>query len=166
VPGSPGIYYRRFGDWGGMLRALKIWVATHASEFPYGRELDRRLANQARPFAFRGMASAPVNEMGVVLVFGMVAADIGYAVEAVGTAFPDCSARRPVVDELGGALRADARWEPVRVEFEYRSRYFFYHGHEVDECDVIICWQHEWPDCPLEVLALEDVVASLMEKAA
>jgi len=24
VPGSPGTYYRRFGDWGGMLRALKI----------------------------------------------------------------------------------------------------------------------------------------------
>ena len=194
VPGSPGNYYSRFGDWGGMLRALKEWVATHAPDFPYCRELDRRLANQARrkprggvapaslptrppwrsvgarasgrPLAFCGMASAPVNEMGVVLVFGMVAADIGYAVDAVGTAFPDCSARRLVADGPGGALGADARWEPVRVEFEYRSRNFFYHGHEVDECDVIICWQHDWPDCPLEVLALEDVVASLMEKAA
>jgi len=112
------------------------------------------------------MASAPVNEMGVVLVFGMVAADIGCAVDAVGTDFPDYSARRLVADGPGGALGADARWEPVRVEFEYRSRNFFYHGHEVDECDVIICWQHDWPDCPLEVLALEDVVASLMEKAA
>lgn len=194
VPASPGTYYRRFGDWGGMLRALKTWTAAHAPDFPYTRELERRLANQARrkprggvapaalptsppwrsvgarvsgaPLAFRGMASAPVNEMGVVLVFGMVAADIGYAVDAIGTAFPDCAARRLVADGPGGVLGADARWEPVRVEFEYRSRNFFYHGHDADECDVVICWQHDWPDCPLEVLVLEDVVASLMARAA
>lgn len=204
VPGSPGTYYRRFGDWTGMLRALRGWVAEHAPEFPYGRELERRLANQERrkprggvspaslptkppwrsvgarasgpPLAFRGMASAPVNEMGVVLVFGMVAADIGYAVEAIGTAFPDCNAKRLVTDgpratsgragAVGVLGVSDGRWEPVRVEFEYRSRNFYYHGHEVDECDVIICWQHDWPDCPLEVLALEDVVASLAAQAA
>lgn len=189
VPGSPGTYYRRFGDWAGTLRALKAWVAEHAPDFPYGRELERRLANQERrkprggmaplksptrppwrsvgarasgpPLAFRGMASAPVNEMGVVLVFGMVAADIGYAVDAIGTAFPDCAARRLVAGAAGGGSGADDRWEPVRVEFEFRSRSFFYHGHDADECDVIVCWQHDWPDCPLEVLALEDVVAAL-----
>lgn len=194
VPGSPGTYYRRFGDWAGMLRALKAWVAAHAPDFPYARELERRLANQERrkprggpapaktstrppwrstgarasgaPLAFRGMASAPVNEMGVVLVFGMVAADIGYAVDAIGTAFPDCAARRLVAGAAGGASGADDRWEPVRIEFEFRSRSFFYHGHDADACDVIVCWQHDWPDCPLEVLALEDVVAGLMKQAA
>lgn len=198
VPGSPGTYYRRFGDWAGVLRALKRWIAEHAPDFPYGRELERRLANQERrkprggtaprslptrppwrsvgarvsgpPLAFRGMASAPVNEAGVVLVFGMVAADIGYAVDAIGTAFPDCTARRLVADGPAGAggkfAGADARWEPVRIEFEYRSRNFFYHGHDAEACDVIVCWQHDWPDCPLEVLALEDVVASLMDRAA
>ncbi|MFT7572667.1 MAG: hypothetical protein ACI9JL_003721 [Paracoccaceae bacterium] len=201
VPGSPGTYYRRFGDWAGILRALKMWVAEHAAEFPYGRELERRLANQERrkprggtaplksptrppwrsvgartsgpPLAFRGMAAAPVNEMGVVLVFGMIAADIGYAVEAIGTAFPDCAAKRLVAGSgagqgsgsAGASGVTDARWEPVRVEFEYRSRNFFYHGHDVDGADVIICWQHDWPDCPLEVLALEDVVAALAAKA-
>lgn len=195
VPGSPMTYYRRFGDWAGILRALKDWTAEHAPDFPYARELDRRLANQERrkprggtapvktatmppwrstgarasgpPLAFRGMASAPVNEMGVVLLFGMVAADIGYAVDAIGTAFPDCHGRRLVTGGAAGAMGvADSRWEPVRIEFEYRSRTFFYHGHDVEGCDVIICWQHDWPDCPLEVLALEDVVASLAAKAA
>lgn len=198
VPGSPGTYYRRFGDWAGILRALRDWVAEHAPEFAYGRELDRRLANQERrkprggtapaklptrppwrstggrvsgpPLAFRGMACAPVNEAGVVLVFGMVAADIGYAVDAIGTAFPDCNARRLVAAGSGSAagrsgVAAD-RWEPVRIEFEFRSRSFLYHGHDADACDVIVCWQHDWPDCPLEVLVLEDVVASLSAQAA
>ena len=194
VPGSPGTYYRRFGDWAGMLRALEAWTAEHAPDFPYARDLARRRANQERrkprggtapvrsptrppwrstgarvsgpPLAFRGMAAAPVNEMGVVLLFGMVAADIGYAVDAIGTAFPDCAARRRVSPGPGGAGGMAERWEPVRIEFEYRSRAFLYHAHDADECDVIICWQHDWPDCPLEVLALEDVVASLMAKAA
>jgi hypothetical protein len=200
VPGSPGTYYRRFGDWAGILRALRDWVVANAPEFPYGRELDRRLANQERrkprggvaplksstrppwrstgarasgaPLAFRGMASAPVNEMGVVLAFGMLAADLGYAVEAIGTAFPDCQAKRLVARSTGGAAgggsggsgRAGDRWEPVRIEFEFRSRSFFYHGHDADECDVLICWQHDWPDCPIEVLVLEDVVAGLMAR--
>ncbi|CAN0590886.1 unnamed protein product, partial [Laminaria digitata] len=118
------------------------------------------------PLAFRGMACAPVNEMGVVLLFGMVAADLGYAVDSIGTAFPDCLGRRLVTGAAGGGSGADDRWEPVRIEFEFRSRTFFYHGHDVDACDVIICWQHDWPDCPLDVLVLEDVVAALQQKAA
>jgi hypothetical protein len=30
--------------------------------------------------------------------------------------------------------------------------------HEVKDCDVIVCWVHNWPECPLEVVALRDVV--------
>ena len=194
VPGSPGTYYRRFGDWGGMLRALKIWVATHAPEFPYGRELDRRLANQARRKPRGGVAPASLADQAALAQRRRAGIGPAARVSRHGLGpgqrdgrgaglrhgrrryrlrgrsgrhcLPGLFRAAPVADEPGGALGADARWEPVRVEFEYRSRNFFYHGHEVDECDVIICWQHDWPDCPLEVLALEDVVASLMEKAA
>lgn len=111
------------------------------------------------PLAFRAMVHAPVNELGVVLLFGMIAADIGYAVDSVAAAFPDCAAKRLIAD---GPRQADQRWQPVRVEFEYRSRNFAYHRHDADHCDVIICWQHDWPDCPIEVLALDRVVAGLM----
>ena len=63
-----------------------------------------------------------------------------------------------------GPREADARWEPVRVEFEYRSRNFFYHGHDAAGCEVIVCWQHDWPDCPIEVLELRRVVAAAARK--
>ena len=106
----------------------------------------------------RAMLHAPVNELGVVLLFGMVAAEIGYAIDSIAAAFPDCAAKRLVA---AGPRDADARWEPVRVEFEFRSRHFFYHGHDAARCDVIVCWQHDWPDCPIEVLALRDVVERL-----
>lgn len=104
------------------------------------------------PLGFRALAYAPVNEQGVVLLFGMVAGELGYVIETVATGFPDCTARRRVSGE---------RWEPVRIEFEFRSKSFALHGHDPAGCDVVVCWRHDWPDCPLEVLELEPVLADL-----
>jgi hypothetical protein len=104
------------------------------------------------PLGFRALLFAPVNEAGVVLLFGMVAAELGYRIETVAPGFPDCTAKRRV---------AEGRWESVRIEFEYRSRAFRDHGHDPAGCDVIVCWRHDWPDCPLEVLALNEAVVAL-----
>jgi hypothetical protein len=32
-------------------------------------------------------------------------------------------------------------------------------------CDLIVCWKHNWPECPIEVLELEKVVMSLPMRA-
>jgi hypothetical protein len=87
----------------------------------------------------------------------MMAEEMGYRVETVATGFPDCTARRHV----GGG-----RWESVAIEFEYRSRSFLQHGHDAEGCDIIVCWEHDWADCPLEVLALAEAVPGLRRPAA
>jgi hypothetical protein len=28
-------------------------------------------------------------------------------------------------------------------------------------CDIIVCWEHDWPDCPIEVIELRDVIRKL-----
>ncbi len=104
------------------------------------------------PIDFRGLRHEPVNEQGVVFLFGMVARELGYLVEGVQSGFPDCEAKRQV---------GPNRWQPVRVEFEFESREFRDHGHPVDGCDVIVCWRHNWPGCPLEVVELSTVIRSL-----
>ena len=106
------------------------------------------------PIDFRGLRHEPVNEQGVVFLFGMVARELGYLVEAIQSGFPDCEAKRQI---SGG------QWQPVQIEFEYTSRNFVDHGHDPQKCDVIICWIHNWPECPegLEVLALSEVVKKL-----
>ncbi|NKB20307.1 MAG: hypothetical protein GKS01_07410 [Alphaproteobacteria bacterium] len=104
------------------------------------------------------MLHAPVNEQGVVMLFGMMAAALGYVVDSVTAAFPDCTGKRLVREAEGGQ---PPRWEAVRIEFEYRSRSFHYHRHDAAQCDVIICWEDDWPDCPLEVLALKEALAGL-----
>lgn len=106
------------------------------------------------PIDFRGLRHEPVNEQGVVFLFGMVARELGYMVEAVQTGFPDCEAKRQV---------SANKWQRIRIEFEFESRNFRDHGHSADACDIIICWRHNWLDCPaqLEVLELGTVIKSL-----
>jgi len=106
------------------------------------------------PIDFRGLRHEPVNESGVVFLFGMVAKELGYLVEAVQAGFPDCEAKRQV---------AAGRWQRVRIEFEFESRNFRDHGHACAGCDVIVCWRHNWPDCPaeLEIVELSRVIQSL-----
>jgi hypothetical protein len=112
-----------------------------------------------QPMDFRGLRHEPVNEQGVVLLFGMVAKELGYTVEAVQSGFPDCEAKRQI---------APQRWQRVHLEFEFESRNFRDHGHPLDGCDVIVCWRHNWPDCPpqIEILELSSLIKSLPHSAA
>jgi hypothetical protein len=95
------------------------------------------------------MVFAPTNEDGVIFLFGSMAVDLGFIVTRLQGAFPDCEAMRRVV---GGKL------QPVRIEFEFESRNFLKHRHDVNGSDVIVCWEHNWPECPLEVIELKALV--------
>lgn len=103
---------------------------------------------------FRGLQHAPVNEQGVVFLFGMICREMGYVVEIVKTGFPDCEAKRKIRGKPG-------MWQRVRIEFEYQSRNFRSHGHDPDQCDVIVCWEHNWSECPLEVVELKTILREL-----
>jgi hypothetical protein len=111
-------------------------------------------ATYGNPTNFLGLRHEPVNEQGVILLFGMVAKELGYMVETVQSGFPDCEAMRQI---------APNRWQRVNIEFEFESRNFRDHGHPLSGCDVIVCWRHNWDDCPdhIEVLELCTQIKSL-----
>ena len=66
---------------------------------------------------FRGLVYAPINENGVVFLFGKVADDLNMYIEEIKTGFPDCVARRFV----------GKGWEEIAIEFEYKSSNFKTH---------------------------------------
>ena len=101
------------------------------------------------PLRLAPLTCAPTNEMGVVFLFGAMALQLGFSVTQLQAAFPDCEALREVERD---------KWQRVRIEFEYESRNFLFHGHSLTECDLIVCWSHNWVDCPLEVLELKSVM--------
>jgi hypothetical protein len=42
----------------------------------------------------------------------------------------------------------------IRVEAELKSLHFKVHKHDIESCDLIICWEHNWKDCPIPVLPI------------
>lgn len=104
---------------------------------------------------FKSLSCAPVNELGVVYLFGVLHDLFDFSIESIQAGFPDCIARRKVDHN---------RWEEVRIEFEYDSRSFVAHGHDPDEVDMIVCWDHNWASCPrhIEVIELSGILEELM----
>jgi Homing endonuclease associated repeat len=88
---------------------------------------------------------APTNESGVVCLFGAMAGQLGFMILRIQTEFPDCEAIR---------LIAPGRYQLVKIEFEYESRNFLKHNHDPEGCDLIVCWEHNWRECPVEVVEL------------
>jgi hypothetical protein len=95
------------------------------------------------------MLCKPTNEAGVMVLFGAVALQLGFIIVHVQTAYPDCTAWREVAED---------RLQLVRIEFERKSRNFLQHRHDAAKCDLIVCWEHNWPECPLEVIELQRLV--------
>jgi hypothetical protein len=111
------------------------------------------------PIVFDALLHAPVNELGVICLFSMMAKRLGFFIDGLQAAFPDCYAKRP----LGGGA-----WQHVAIEFEFESRSFRHHGHPPDGCDIIVCWNHNWADCPknLQVIELSEEIKRLAGKNA
>lgn len=103
---------------------------------------------------FRGLVYAPVNENGVIFLFGKVAADLNMYVETIRPGYPDCVAKRYI---------GKGKWEELRIEFEFRASDFVRHQHFPRDCDAIVCWINDWPDCPekIEIIELQETIPQL-----
>ena len=114
----------------------------------------RKKVQFGEPIDFRGLRFAPINEQGVVYLFCMTSRELGFLIESIRTEYPDCEGKR-CIDGKGN------RWEHIFIEFEYKSSNFQEHGHSPEDCDLIVCWIHDWTDCPVEVLELRSTIEYL-----
>jgi len=101
---------------------------------------------------FRGLVYAPINEQGVIFLFSKVSKDLNIEIEEIKTGFPDAIGR--VKTSRGYARRT--------IEFEYKSSHY---DHLPEKCDIIVCWEHDWTECPkeIEVISLKDAIKELPE---
>ena len=121
---------------------------------PQSPAYSRRPRHFGAPLSIPHMSHQPTEELGVIYLFGLLAPRLGFTVESLQKRFPDCIAKR----QLSGT-----RWQQLRIEFEFESDNFRIHGHPPDGCDMIVCWSHNWKDCPpnLEVLDLCTAIKNL-----
>ncbi len=156
------------GRWKGWKRALVVlrdWLERQEPDAPHLAALRgycaahpvapiQRLPSCGELLRFRALDHAPTSESAVIFLFGLVAEELGFVLESLGPGFPDAAGRR----------RVDGGWQRVRIEFEHRSRNFHVHAHHPKGCDLIVCWEDNWPEAPVEVLELKREVARLMKK--
>ncbi len=152
-------------DWQDVLNIIGDYLKDRASgrTFRKGRHCGRPIVGRypgrgidARPIYGRPMLGTlsftPTNEQGVIFLFGAVGGDLGFFITRIQTEFPDLEALREV---------GPNQCQRVHLEAEYESRNFLTHMHPLDGCDGIVCWIHNWPECPLEVIELKSVVEKL-----
>ena len=104
--------------------------------------------------SFKSLSCTPVNELGVVYLLGVLHDTFDFKIESIQSGYPDCVARRKT---------GSNRWEEVRIEFGYDSRSFKAHGHDPSGVDLIVCWIHNWKECPktIEVIELSTLLGEV-----
>jgi len=127
----------------------KASVTRELAELPV-REM-RPIILVGPPINFRGLIYAPVNENGVIFLFSKVAEDLGITIEGIQVKFPDAFGKKYEKD----------KGYPITIEFEYRSSEYERHGHPKDGCNLIVCWEHDWKECPIQVIELKSLVKKL-----
>lgn len=82
------------------------------------------------------------NELGVIVIFAQACEAEGWKINHIQAEFPD-------------ALIQDENGDTYRAEFEFCASNFKIHRHDLCQCDVIICWENDWDDCPLTVWSMQ-----------
>ena len=108
-----------------------------------------RIQDHGDVLGVRGIVYEPINEQGVVLLFAAVCYDLGFRIEGIRTKFPDALLIRK--NDKG-------TFSKCLAEFEFRASNFLMHKHPLNGCDLIICWENDWHDCPIEALELKRIV--------
>jgi hypothetical protein len=95
------------------------------------------------------MNYAPTSEQGVVALFVGHMKALGFEkLEFVRQGFPDACAIR----------KSGSAYTRKFIEFEYRASQFRQHvndpTHRSFRCDYVVCWENDYPTCPVEVIEL------------
>lgn len=109
---------------------------------------------------FRGLIYSPINEQGVVFLFGRILEDLNLYIEEIRIKYPDCVARR----------YTRKGWERIYIEFEYLSSNFIQHNHDPSECNMIVCWKNDLSNAEkknlhgIEIVELKSLIEELENK--
>jgi hypothetical protein len=172
------VFRSRFGLWGSVVTGMREFAIKQGADAEWkeamevidaylgGKEKERREGTQClpklsgllegrpvygRPLMRMGLVNEPTNEAEVLFLFGMMARDLGFEVIRLQAQFPDCEAYYEIVP---------GKVQLVRAELEFESRNFLDHGHRISGADMIVCWRHNWPECPLRVVELRKALSS------
>lgn len=102
------------------------------------------------PLTSNNVQFIPQNKKGVIYLFGIISNKLGYILESISSDFPEAEAKR-----CSGTQELFVRWEQLKLHFEYRSLDIKKYEDRLFLCDLVVCWHHDWEECPIPVLSLK-----------
>ncbi len=109
---------------------------------------------KGEPLNFRGIKFAPVDTRGVIFVFGLVCEELNFIVESFGLDRYCFSGKRNQSSE-------EEKWESVKIGFALNSLDLQKNERLTKSCELLVCWENGWKDCPVEVLELSTTLMRL-----
>ncbi len=114
--------------------------------------------NLGEPMDLEVMNYAPTSEQGVVALFSHFMTRIRshhfVKIEFIRSGFPDACAIEKIGDNFSRKY----------IEFEFKASKFREHiknkTHAQTRCDYVVCWENDFPSCPVEVIELKKEIAS------
>jgi len=103
---------------------------------------------------FRGLKFAPIDTWGVIFVFGLVCEELNFIVESFGEDKYCFSGKRNLSSET-------EKWEAVNLGFALNSLDMKKSDRVTKSCELLVCWENGWEDCPVEVLELSTTLKRL-----
>ena len=101
------------------------------------------------------MRWTPTNEMGVVALFIEFRKELGFPlIEFIRPNFPDAAVWEAA--SKGHIRRC--------IEFEFRSSGYKSHLKSTRKCHYVVCWDHNWKDCPIPVIELKKEIPSILSQ--
>jgi len=119
--------------------------------------------NLGEPMDLEIMNYAPTSEQGVVALFSHFMARIKnhqfVKIEFIRLGFPDACA----IERVGNT------YSRKYLEFEFKASKFKEHikkpTHRNIKCDYVVCWENDFPTCPIEVIELKKNISCWLHQA-
>lgn len=148
---SPAPFDREFGSW---RKAVHTIVTEARGRFTFDAKIlsetsENKSFGRSRPLGLSTpLLFVPRNETETLVLFALLASELGYEIEAAQISFPDLVLRQ--------------NGERIRAEVEFLSSTYLAHGHPISADILCVCWRRDI-DIPglREILSLEEVVRSM-----
>ena len=87
-----------------------------------------------------------IDEKAVIFLFGRIFRFLN---------FDDVTVGHEKAGDLDAWAWNEREQRDTIIEFEATSRNFKVHKHDPNKCNLIVCWEHNWKECPNNIDVLE-----------
>jgi hypothetical protein len=126
----------------------------------YAKKQEDSVESQNELIGLKSHPYAPLNEQGVVVLFGILAEALNFRILHMQSAFPDCIAER--ITFRGRGMRKTERVQ-MKIEIQHKASDFFRDKHDYTKCDALICWLSDVvvPPVGFEIIELKNEIEKL-----